>query len=267
MAVGMHEPFAEAATYYHFRAPYAPEALEYIRETLQLDHTSRAVDLGCGPGTVAIPLSRIVGDVLAVDPSREMIAEGRAAAEAAQCHNITWLCARAEDIAKGLGPFTAATIGQAFHWMDRDLVLRKLEQMLDQERGALVLINPGKRRPQESWETTVNQIVSRYLGARSRHARMHAEAEHEPALLRSRAFSQFTTREFSMEIERNIASIMGCVYSMSTSPRSAFGERAAQFERELTDQLLARNSSGVFRERVETEVLIARLRILPTSRV
>lgn len=259
----MDEPFAEAARYYHFRAPYAPEALEYIQATLQLDRTSRALDLGCGPGTVAIPLSRMVGDVLAVDPSAEMIAQGRSR----RCDNITWLCARAEDIAEGLGPFTVATIGQAFHWMDRDLVLRKLERMLDQECGALVLMNPGKRRPQESWETPVEQLVTRYLGIRSRPAQMHAEPEHEPALLRSRAFSQFTTREFSLEIERDIASIIGHVYSISTSPRSAFGERAAQFERELTELLLARNSAGVFRERVETEVLIARRQILPTSRV
>jgi ubiquinone/menaquinone biosynthesis C-methylase UbiE len=248
--------FAEAAAYYHFRAPYAPAALEYIRETLRLDLDSRALDLGCGPGTISIPLARMVGEVLAVDPSREMIAEGRA--RAARCHNITWLCARAEEISEDLGPFTVATVGQAFHWMDRDRVLRKLERMLDEERGALVLINPGKRRPQESWETTVNPLVARYLGVRSRHPQMHAEPEHEPALLRSRTFSQFSTREFSLQIERGIASIIGYVYSTSTSPRSAFGERAAQFERELTEALLANQTSGVFKEEVATEVLIAR---------
>lgn len=252
-------PFAEAASYYQFRAPYAPAALEYMRDTLQLDRTSRAVDLGCGPGTLTIPLSRWVGQVLAIDPSQPMIDEGRARGEAARCQNIEWLCVRAEDLNEELGHFTVATIGQAFHWMDRDRVLRKLERMLDRERGALVLINPGKRRPQESWEATMNAVVARYLGAQRRHANMNVEPEHEPALLRSGTFSRFTTREFAVDFERDIASIIGYVYSTSISPRSAFGDRAPLFEQELTRELLAANPSGVFNERVETEILIARL--------
>jgi SAM-dependent methyltransferase len=257
----VNEPFAEAAPYYHFRAPYAPAALEYIRNTLQLDSASRALDLGCGPGTVSIPLSRMLGYVLAVDPSPEMIALGRARAEAARCHNIEWRCAHAEDISEDLGTFAVATIAQAFHWMDRDRVLSKLGRMLDAERGALVLINPGKRRPQESWEATANRVAARYIGAPSRHAKMHLEAKHEPALLRSGTFSRFVTREFALEIERDIPSIVGNVYSTSTSPKSAFGERAPLFERELTDELLAANPTGMFKERVETEVLIAPVRL------
>jgi ubiquinone/menaquinone biosynthesis C-methylase UbiE len=253
------DPFAEAAPYYRFRAPYAPAALEYVRDALQLDRTSRILDLGCGPGTISIALSPLVGHVLAVDPSRAMIDAGRTNAEAAGCNNIEWLRIRAEEITEEFGPFTAATIGQAFHWMDRDLVLHELERVLDREGGALVLINPGKRRPQESWETTANEVVARYLGARPRHARMHVEREHEPALLRSGALSRFTTREFAANLERDIASIVGNVYSLSTSPRSAFGERAPLFEQELARVLRSRNPSGVFKERVETEVLIARL--------
>src|SRR5262245_16842949 len=117
-------PFAAAAPYYRYRAPYAPAALEYVREVLELDRSSRVVDLGCGPGSLAIPASRMVGYVLAVDPSHAMIDEGRALAAAGCCNNIDWLCAYAEDIEEDLGPFTGAIIGQAFHWMDRDVVLR-----------------------------------------------------------------------------------------------------------------------------------------------
>jgi SAM-dependent methyltransferase len=253
------DPFAEAAPYYGFRAPYAPEAFVYVRDAFQLDHDSHVVDLGCGPGTVAIPLSRMVAHVLAVDPSTAMLNEGRMRAQAAGHQNIEWLCARAEEISEELGTFTVATIGQAFHWMDRDRVLRKLERMIAPERGGLVLLNPGKRRPQESWEALVHEVVARYLGNRPRHPKKHVELEHEPALLRSDAFSRFATREFAMDIERDVPSIIGYVYSMSTAPKSAFGERASAFERELSQLLLSVKPSGVFRERVETEVLIARV--------
>ena len=253
------DPFAEAAPNYRFRAPYAPRAFDYVRDVLQLDASSRVIDLGCGPGTVAIPLSRMVGHVLAVDPSAAMIDEGRTGGALAARENIEWLCARAEDLPENLGPFTVAVMGQAFHWMERDRVLRKLASMLEPARGALVLINPGRRRPQESWEPLTDQVVARYLGKRHRHEQMSGEPEHEPALKRSQTFASFTTREFALEFERDASSIIRCVYSLSSSPRSAFGARVDAFERELMQALLAANPSGVFRERVETEVLIAPL--------
>jgi hypothetical protein len=118
----------------------------------------------------------------------------------------------------------------------------------------LALVNP---RPQESWEAIAHEVVTRYLGLRQRHERMNAEAEHEPALLRSGAFARFTVKEFAGTVERDVASIIGHIYSMSTSPRSAFGTHAAEFERELTERLLIANPCGVFKESLETEVLLA----------
>lgn len=252
-------PFAEAAEYYRVRAPYSPQALVCVREAFQLDGNSRGLDLGCGPGTIAIPLSRMVGYVLAVDPSEAMLNQGRMRGAEAGRGNIDWLCARAEDVTDVLGTFNVVTMAQSFHWMDRDAVLRHLGSMVA-EGGGVVLINPGKRRPQESWETLANEVVARYLGHRPRHARTNPEPENEPALLRSAAFSQFTAREFALEFERDVPSIVGHVYSTSVSPKSAFGTRADLFERDLTEALLRANPSGVFRERVETEVVIARKR-------
>jgi hypothetical protein len=40
-ALSVDSPFSEAAHFYEFRAPYAPQALAYVRDALQLDKTSR----------------------------------------------------------------------------------------------------------------------------------------------------------------------------------------------------------------------------------
>ena len=250
-------PFAEAAPFYGFRAPYAPQALAYVGDVFQLDRASRALDLGCGPGTLAIPLARMVGHVLALDASEAMLTEGRRRGSQANVGNIEWLCTRAEEISDALGTFDVVTMGQSFHWMDRDAVLRRLAPMIV-SNGGLALIGPGPRRPQESWETRANEMIARYVGHHMRHHQMNPEPENQPALLRSGAFSQFTVREFSMEFERDIPSIISYIYSMSTSPPSAFGDRAFLFERDLTRALLRANPSGVFKETVETAVLIAR---------
>ncbi|WP_129646247.1 class I SAM-dependent methyltransferase [Peristeroidobacter agariperforans] len=250
-------PFSEAAHFYDFRAPYASQALTYVRDAIGIGQSSRALDLGCGPGTIAIPLSQMVGQVLAIDPSEDMLNQGRIRSARANCRNIAWLCARAEEVTEALGIFDVVTMGQSFHWMDRDTVLRRLAAIIASD-GGLALISPGQRRPQESWEALAGEVIVRYLGPRARHPQMNPEPENEPSLLRSGTFSRFTVREFSMQFERDVPSIIGNIYSMSTSPRSAFGDRAALFERDLTESLLRLNPSGVFKEQLETQVVIAR---------
>jgi ubiquinone/menaquinone biosynthesis C-methylase UbiE len=259
-AFGMHDdrtPFAEAARFYGFRAPYAPQAFAHVRDSFRLGAGSRLLDLGCGPGNVAIPMSRMVGHVLAIDRSRAMLEAGRARAAQAGRRNIEWLCARAEDISEALGRFDVVTLGQSFHWMDRHAVLRQLARMIA-PGGGVVLVSPGRRRPQESWETAADEVLARYLGPRTRHPEMNPDPKDEPALLSSETFSQLEMQEFPIEFERDVPSVLGCIYSMSTSPRSAFGERIASFERDLTAALMSANPAGVFKERVETEVLVAR---------
>ena len=251
-------PFAGAAQYYdRFRAPYPQAAIDFIVERYNLGDGARALDLGCGPGTIAIPLSSTVAEVVAVDPDADMIAEGRRLAASRGRRNIQWLQARAEDLSLDAGPFRVATIGQAFHWMDRDEALRRLA-ILTADGGGLALVNPGKRRPQESWEPVASRIVAKFLGPRTRHPKSNPhEPEHEPALRRSETFSQFTAVEFPSAIKRDIHSIIGCLYSMSSSARPLFGDDAQAFEAELSRALLGLNPAGVFHERLETEVVIA----------
>jgi ubiquinone/menaquinone biosynthesis C-methylase UbiE len=251
-------PFAGTARYYdRFRAPYPQGAFDFIVDVYDLSESVRALDLGCGPGTLAIPLSYTVAEVVAVDPDVDMIAEGRHLATSRDRQNIRWLQSRAEDISTGAGPFRVATIGQAFHWMDRDEVLRKLAFLIA-DGGGLALVNPGKRRPQESWEPVANQIVAKFLGPRTRHPKSNPqEPEHEPALRRSEYFSKLTAHEFPSTITRDVNSIIGCVYSISSSARPLFGDNAKAFEAELSKALLNLNPAGVFNERVETEIIIA----------
>jgi ubiquinone/menaquinone biosynthesis C-methylase UbiE len=251
-------PFVGTAPYYdRFRAPYAQAAIDFIVKRYDLGENARALDLGCGPGTIAIPLSCAVGEVVAVDLDADMIDEGQRLAGSLGRQNIQWLQSRAEDISLGAGPFRVCTIGQAFHWMDRDEVLWKLS-ILIADRGGLALVNPGKRRPQESWEPVANQLIAKFLGPRTRHPKSNPqEPEHEPALVRSEHFSKFTAHEFPGTITRDMNSIIGCVYSISSSTKPLFGDNAKTFEAELTTALLNLNPAGIFNEQYETEVVIA----------
>jgi len=250
-------PFADVAAWYHFRAPYAPAAIAFLAGTFALDAHARVLDLGCGPGTLTVPLAAAAGDVIAVDPEPQMLDEARKAARAAGRDNIRWLRARAEDLPAELGRVQLATLGQSFHWMDRDAVLARLADVVE-PGGGLALVNPGRRRPQESWEATADAVVAHFLGPRRPQAGRNAEPDHEPALRRSPHFSRFEPHVFHAALTRDIAAVIGAIYSLSYASRPMFGDRATAFEAALTEALLAQTPSGQFHERVETEVIIAR---------
>ncbi|MFF9177477.1 class I SAM-dependent methyltransferase [Streptomyces sp. NPDC014793] len=61
--------FAGTAVHYERgRLPYAPALVPRLAEVLAPDGTGRLLDVGCGPGTLALPLSHLFAEVVGVDP-------------------------------------------------------------------------------------------------------------------------------------------------------------------------------------------------------
>src|SRR5437870_1949472 len=96
-------PYEGAAWYYsRFRIPYPPVLVAILRENFGLDGTGRLLDLGCGPGSVAIKLAHLFDQIVAVDPEPDMLAEGKAEAGRAGVSNIEWVRASSEDLSPQL---------------------------------------------------------------------------------------------------------------------------------------------------------------------
>ena len=215
------------------------------------------LDLGCGPGTIAIPLSRLGAEVTAVDPDENMLAEGRRLATVRSAGKIDWIHGRAEEVISRLSQFRLVTFGQSLHWMDRDLVLQSLAAVVE-TGGGLAIIDEDGGRSQESWETIVAPVVVKYFGIRHRHPLKHPEVSHDPCLRRSAYFSRYTVRAFQVEFTRDFESVLGCIYSGVNASKSELGKRARAFEEEVLEALARTNPSGQFRERLETIVIVAK---------
>lgn len=107
----MERPFRTAAPHYaRYRPAYPAELIRRIAQATGVDGTARVLDLGCGPGSLAIPLASYAKEVVAVDVEPEMIAELRRDAPS----NVTAITGRAEDVDESWGRFRLATAGRSF---------------------------------------------------------------------------------------------------------------------------------------------------------
>jgi trans-aconitate methyltransferase len=117
-------PYVTAAAHYlRGRPPYSAQLLDVMRAELGLDGTGTLIDVGCGPGVLAVQLAPLFDTVIGIDPEPAMLAE--ASRHAAAHHvNVVWIEARAEDLANLELPAARLVIfGQSLHWTDHRRVL------------------------------------------------------------------------------------------------------------------------------------------------
>ncbi|MFF2617768.1 class I SAM-dependent methyltransferase [Kitasatospora sp. NPDC058046] len=258
-----------AAHYTRGRLPYAPGLAEALAGALGLDGRGRLLDVGCGPGTLALGLAHLFDEVVGVDPDAGMIAEARRVG--AEEPKASWVRARAEELPPGLGTFTLAVFGQSFHWMDRDLVAATVRRML-RPGGALAHVSDlkGEPRPTEGLPhppvpyAAIDGLVRRYLGPVRRAGQgllPHGTPGDEAAVLARAGFAgpQRIVVPGGRPLERTADDAVAGVFALSSSAPHLFAERRPAFEADLR-RLLARTSpSGLFSERQpSSEVFIWR---------
>ena len=106
-----------AELYEQYRPPYSAEFFRAVAEKLKLSRQQTLIDLGTGPGPLALGLAPYAGRVVGVDPEPAMLAAARVSARRAGAE-VTFLESRAEDLPEDVGSFDVVTIGRALHWMD-----------------------------------------------------------------------------------------------------------------------------------------------------
>ena len=254
--------FKGAAWYYaNFRRGYPESFYNHLIKVFNLNKSSRALDLGTGTGQIAIPLSEIVKEVVAVDPEEEMLNEGEIIAESKGISNIVWTKSRAEDISIRLGHFDIITMGASFHWMEQDKVLEKIYELTNDHGGVVIVSNTlsiHRNRGNDAWKDIVLTTIEKYLGKKRKAGKGYfneTKDKFEDILERSefrvlKSFNDIYIQEWDID------SIIGFLYSTSYANRRFFGDRIEEFENELRASLLKINRSGRFTETAVLEVLL-----------
>jgi len=245
-------PFATAAAHYlRGRPPYSPHLADVLRTTLGLDGTGVLVDVGCGPGVLAVQLAALVDTVIGVDPEPAMLAEARRHAAAHGVH-VTWIEARAEDLAPGHLPAARlVTFGQSLHWTDRSRVLAGVHELLV-PGGAVALITPSidhGTRPAllapAIPHADIEALIHEYTGwTRSPQRRTSAEA------LRASPFAAAHTVHAPgpPDVVRSVDEVVANYLSTSFAAPARLGDRLDAFVADLTALLHSASPAGRFHD-------------------
>ena len=254
--------FAGAAPYYERgRLPYSPAVADVFEHALGLDGRGRLLDVGCGPGTVARRLAHLFEAVVGLDPDAGMLAEAERLATDQEVANATWVRLRAESLPAGLGRFRVVTFAQSFHWMDRPRVAGAVRTMLEPD-GVVVHVDSAHRDLE--WEpplpeAAIEELRTRWLGKdrRAGQSVRNTSPSGEPDVFAAAGFAapDVVAVPDRRLLERTIDDLVAERLASSGTAPHLFGERLAEFERELREILAAATPSGRFSVRLPDNIL------------
>src|SRR5579863_2205072 len=242
--------FATTVPYYaRYREPYPPGFFLTVAQRLGLRGDERLLDVGCGPGLLALGFAPFVGSCTGIDPEPAMLAAAQAAAAEAGV-DFTLIEGRIEDLPASAAVFQIVTIGRAMHWLDREATLAVFDRVVA-PGGAIV--SCGAR----TVDSPLTPWVKPYAAAR----RAWAEGPHDESYERRHhidhaawfAGSRFKVVGRIELIHRHQVSIdelVGRALSKSTTSPEVLGDRRAAFESEIVKSLKPFARDGMLDEEI-----------------
>jgi SAM-dependent methyltransferase len=253
--------FAGAAVYYERgRLPNAPGLADAFEQAFGLDGEGRLLDVGCGPGTVTLPLARLFREVVGLDADGGMIREARRLASERGVTNARWVQRRAEELPADLGIFNVVTFAASFHWMDRPLVASLVRGMLE-GGGAVVHVDNRHQNGLVSQGAFPAPPVERiaelrrtYLGQDRRAGKgiRNSSPGDEAAVFRDAGFvgPELVVVPDGRTIVRSAEDLVAETFSLSSTAPHLFGDRLSQFEADLRRLLAQASPDGAFEVRL-----------------
>ncbi len=241
------------------RPAYSIRLVERLARETGFGDNSHVLDLGCGPGSLTIPLARFAGTTIGIDPDAAMIAMAR---QKAEIEGVTaeWRVGSSLELPDELKPLDLVTIARAFHWMDRAATLERLDQLV-RPGGAVALVNTEVHPlGNHTWHTAFEEL-------RKSHGRFDDFyrwrkgtdwEEHLSVLVRS-VFCDVIRLSVYEAREASLDEIVARALSFSANSPSSLGEEGrAAYEAAVRQTMTALEPSGRFPEIVETAAMIAR---------
>jgi SAM-dependent methyltransferase len=235
--------FASTVAYYETaRPPYGAAFFEAVAQQVGLDGSQRLLDVGAGPGILAIGFAPYCREGVGVDPEPGMVEAAHAAAQTAGVA-VTFIEGRFEDAAAKLGACDIVSIGRAIHWLDPEPARTALERVLAPRGRVLVCAAASVKDGRNPWLETFNGVRDRWKGDRP--SRDHRTFFASGDFIRTGTIRVEGTHAVSVErlLER--------VLSMSTSSSERLGDEVPAMKSAMCEALAPFASNGMIKDIVE----------------
>jgi SAM-dependent methyltransferase len=252
--------FASTVSLYEqFRQPYPPQFFRTVAEKLGLTKQQALIDLGTGPGLLALGFAPFVGRIVGVDPEADMLAAARAAAERAG-QEFTLIEGKAEELPEDVGSFDVVTIGRALHWMDPTKLAPLFHRLVAPNGVILVCASTSARDGRNAWLDDYNAArrvwSDERLWAQSRHGGVtHRDLG---AALAGTGFGIADRIMVESRHEISVHDLAQRMLTFSSSSPAALGERVAAMLADIEARLLPFARDGIISEIVLSIAQVAR---------
>jgi SAM-dependent methyltransferase len=247
-----------AAHYLRGRPPYSLALGDVLVRELGLVGRGTLIDVGCGPGVLAVQLAPLFERVIGIDPDPDMLAEAERHAAASDRAHIQWIRASAEDIASmSLPPARVVSFGQSFHWTEREVVAHAVYDLLVPGGAVVATAHDIDARPKPSGpgdppipHAEIEQLLAEHLGAdyrTSRSVRWKPNDRYEDALARTPFGAARTVFAPGQEdLTRDVDGVISGYLSMSFAAPHRFGARLDDFVADARSLLAPLTPTGRF---------------------
>jgi SAM-dependent methyltransferase len=232
-----------AEHYAEYRRDVPDAVITQLVEHFQLGGADCVLDLGAGTGELLIPLVRVVGYGIGLEPEPDMLAQLRARAQR-ECLDVVAVLASAEELPtlrRTLGGVSISllTVANALHFMNAEDVFAHARQLL-RPVGGIAVVSHGLPLwlADMDWARAVNDYLQRWLGeptgglcglddaTRDKRARLLRQAGFQTVTVLRHRYSATLTPDY----------IVGHLYS-ALSQEQVPANRREDFERGLLSVL------------------------------
>jgi SAM-dependent methyltransferase len=240
--------FASTVAYYErARPPYGAAFFAAAAREIGLDRSQRLLDVGSGPGLLAIGFAPTCGEVVGVDPEPAMIEAARAAAARAGV-KVKFIEGRFEDVAAGLDAFDVVTIGRAIHWLDPERARAALDRVVKRGGRILVCHASSVEDGRNPWLGAFKAVRDRWRDDRPKHDR--------DVFFAGGPFVQRETMSVETATRIPAERLADRILSMSTSSPERLGNEVAGMRSAMREALAPFAADGMIEDIVEARAQV-----------
>ncbi len=252
-----------AEAYLRYRPPYPAAMLDDLRSRAGV--TGVLLDLGCGPGRVALPLATHFRSVIAVDAEPGMIEVGRGEASRLGVRNIEWRVTRAEHVEIPAGSIDLISCGESFHRMEKSLLLERARSWLAPGGSFVTLGLNTVFQSEAPWHRVVCDVMRPWTGGWAG-PKTRTEARkfwtHDADLLAG-GFAAVSSHEFLVPHVWTVDDIVGYMDATAGASRRKLGPNTEACHTALRRALLEFDSRGEYADTLWFAYTLAREAITP----